>query len=367
MRAEVIHRVIPGPIEKNRDQSASHFVGAALTRRNVAGGSHRREGEIVVIRIDSHHPLRCTIESMAKKSMPNASPSKPIRLLVLDIDGTVTNSRHEVTDATCRAIERVRAAGVRVMLATGRRYRDALPVVKQLGIVEPVVTASGALIKRPGDHATLHCATFAHGVLARVLVRIVDHGHEPVVYTDSFAEDFDFHCQNLQAAATWVPGRGGFGEYLSRNAALARLTPDLWSRPPADAFASFVMGGREPMQAIEADLKANFAGTISVHTIRSPRYSEWLCEIAPVGITKWTGVMALAADWGISAEEVCAVGDDANDLPMVQAAGLGIAMGNGRPELQEAADLVVGPHDGSGIEDVSRLVLARATQSAEPA
>jgi len=56
-------------------------------------------------------------------------PSRPaIRLLVLDVDGTLTNSRHEVTDDTCRAIARVRAAGVRVMLATGRRYRDSLPV-----------------------------------------------------------------------------------------------------------------------------------------------------------------------------------------------------------------------------------------------
>jgi hydroxymethylpyrimidine pyrophosphatase-like HAD family hydrolase len=148
---------------------------------------------------------------------------------------------------------------------------------------------------------------------------------------------------------------------------LARLTPDLDRAPPADAFAGFAMGPQEPMQALEAELLARFPETLSVHTIRSPRYREWLCEIAPAGVTKWTGVAALAAAWGIRAEEICAVGDDVNDLPMVRAAGLGLAMGNGRPELQAVADHVVGHHDGSGIEDVADLVLARAAQPAEPA
>jgi Cof subfamily protein (haloacid dehalogenase superfamily) len=295
--------------------------------------------------------------------MTPASAAPRIKLLALDVDGTVTNSRHEVTDATCRAIARVRAAGVRVMLATGRRYRDALPVAERLGIVEPLVTASGALVKRPGDHATLHRAAFVAGVLPDVVALVAARGHEPVVYTDSFSAGFDFHCRSLAAAAVG----GGFGEYLARNRDLARVTPDLDRAPPADAFAGFAMGPQEPMQALEAELVARFPADLSVHTIRSPRYREWLCEIAPAGVTKWTGVAALAAAWGIRAEEICAVGDDVNDLPMVRAAGLGLAMGNGRPELQAVADHVVGHHDGSGIEDVADLVLARAAQPAEPA
>lgn len=295
--------------------------------------------------------------------MTPASAAPRIKLLALDVDGTVTNSRHEVTEATCRAIARVRAAGVRVMLATGRRYRDALPVAERLGIVEPLVTASGALVKRPGDHATLHRAAFAAGVLPDVVALVAARGHEPVVYTDSFSAGFDFHCRSLAAAAVG----GGFGEYLARNRDLARVTPDLDRAPPADAFAGFAMGPQEPMQALEAELVARFPADLSVHTIRSPRYREWLCEIAPAGVTKWTGVAALAAAWGIRAEEICAVGDDVNDLPMVRAAGLGLAMGNGRPELQAVADHVVGQHDGSGIEDVADLVLARAAQPAEPA
>jgi 5-amino-6-(5-phospho-D-ribitylamino)uracil phosphatase len=59
--------------------------------------------------------------------MDTAAHTGGIRLVALDVDGTVTDSRHQVTEAASSAVERMRAAGVRVMLATGRRYRDALP------------------------------------------------------------------------------------------------------------------------------------------------------------------------------------------------------------------------------------------------
>jgi Cof subfamily protein (haloacid dehalogenase superfamily) len=289
--------------------------------------------------------------------MHHPPPTSGIRLLVLDIDGTLTDSSHAVSDATCQAIDRVRAAGVRVMLATGRRYRDALPIVERLAITEPLVTASGGLVKRPGDHATLHRAAFADGMLPRVLDIVVAEGHEPVVYTDSFAEGFDFYCRSLDAAVL-PPDGGGFGEYLGRNRHLARVAPDLHRAPPHDAFAGFVMGPHKAMASLEARLDAVFPSLLSLHTIRSPRYSEWMCEIAPVGVTKWSGVTMVAQSLGIGANEICAVGDDLNDLPMIRAAGLGIAMGNARDELLIAADRVVGTHDGSGIMDVVDLVLA---------
>lgn len=290
-----------------------------------------------------------------------AGPGVPrVRLLVLDIDGTLTDSSHALSPATVAAVRRVSAGGVRVMLATGRRYRDALPIAERLGIDVPLVTASGALVKRPADHLTLVRAAFQPGVLEGTLAAIAAAGHEAVLYSDSFAEGYDFHCASLASAIDSVDAYGGgFAEYLGRNRHLARVAPDLHRAPPPGVFAGFVMGSRDAMTTLETLLSATFPQRLSLHTIKSPRYREWMCEIAPAGVTKWSGVLQVAAAWGIRPEETCAVGDDVNDIPMIRGAGIGIAMGNARPEVRLAADHVVGTHDGTGIQEVAELVLGR--------
>jgi hydroxymethylpyrimidine pyrophosphatase-like HAD family hydrolase len=303
-------------------------------------------------------------EEPASPGEPDSMPrrdrglSMPIRLLVLDVDGTVTNSCHEVTAATVTAIDRVRAAGIRVMLATGRRYRDTLRIAMQLGIDEPLVTASGALVKHPADHATKFRASFAPGVLESVLELVVARGHEPVLYTDSFAEGFDFHCRGLGPAASGTGPGQGFREYLDRNRTHARVTPDLHRTPPPDVFAGFAMGPQGDMLALEAAIHEAWPEAVSLHTIRSPRYRDYLCEVAPAGVTKWSAVLEMARAWDIPPQAICAVGDDRNDVPMVAGAGLGIAMGNAAAEVQAVADRVVGRHDDDGLVDVANLLLA---------
>lgn len=290
---------------------------------------------------------------------PHAEPVPTrIRLLVLDVDGTITNSRHEVSSATAAAVARVRAAGIRVMLATGRRYRDVLPIADRLEIDMPVVTASGALIKQPADHATHFRAAFAVGVLEGMVALLVDRGHEPILYTDSFAAGFDFHCRSLEGATAAAEPGQGLREYLHRNRALARVTPDLHIRLPEGVFAGFAMGSHAEMLDLEAALHDAWPGKLSLHTIRSPRYRDFMCEIAPAGVTKWSGIRDVADRLGIGPESICAVGDDVNDLPMIAAAGLGIAMGNAPPAIRAAARQVVASHDDDGLVDVADLLLS---------
>ena len=300
------------------------------------------------------------------KSFATDSPI-PIRLLVLDVDGTVMNSRHEIAAATCQAIAAIRAAGIRVLLATGRRYRDTLPVAERLGIHEPLITASGALIKRPTDHTTLSRAVFGPGVLEGVVARMIASGHEPVLYSDSFADGFDFHCRGLpdgpmpggrRVAANDQLPLAGLADYLEHNRSLACVAPDLHDNLPAGVFAGFAMGGHQPMLELEESLHADFPAALSLHTIRSPRYLHWMCEIAPVGIDKWAGVLSMAREWGIGSAEICAVGDDVNDLPMIRGAGLGIAMGNAQPQVLAAADRIVATHDNDGLVEVANLLLS---------
>ncbi len=352
MRAEIVHRGVGRAIEKDCDESASRLVGPALSDGDVAHASNGHEWKGVRRCV---HALRCTILPMDTTRLVGRLPR--FRLLALDIDGTVTDRHHAVTDAAREAVDRLQAAGIRIILATGRRYRDALPVAAALGLSGPLVTASGALVKDAADHVTLHRAEFAPGVLPAVLAAVAAAGHEPVLYTDSFHEGFDFHCRRLTTSLE-SGLQTGFDEYLVRNRHLAHVQPDLVTAPPHDTFAGFAMGSCEDMRQLEATLAAAHPGQLSIHTIRSPRYRDWLCEIAPVGIDKWSGVVAVARAWGIDPDEIAAAGDDVNDLPMVQGAALGVAMGNAVTELQNAADRVVADHESGGLLELCDLMLA---------
>ena len=86
---------------------------------------------------------------------------------------------------------------------------------------------------------------------------------------------------------------------------------------------------------------------------KSPVYTGTMCEVIRRDAGKWAAVLHLAELWGIAPEEICAVGDDMNDLPMIVGAGLGVAMGHAPDAVLSAADHVTADHDNDG---VGRLV-----------
>ncbi len=273
------------------------------------------------------------------------------RLLAIDIDGTLVNSRDELTPATRAALARAGAAGIHVVLATGRRYSHALPLVQQLEIDVPLVTASGALVKDPIDHRTLYQARFEPQVL-RDAVAIVDGaGYDPVLCGDTFAEGFDFYHARQQARTPeWA-------YYLAMNPRRSRLWPELLTNPPPGIFGGFVVGTLEQMQELEKLLRHKMPGKLHTHVLHPPRYKGFFIEISPAGVTKWSAIQRLASEWGIAESEICAVGDDVNDIPMIRAAGLGVAMGNAQPAVKAAADRIAPTHDEDGLVQVVEWVI----------
>jgi 5-amino-6-(5-phospho-D-ribitylamino)uracil phosphatase len=273
------------------------------------------------------------------------------RLLAIDIDGTLVNSRNELTPCTCAALERAAAAGIQVVLATGRRYSHALPLVERLGIRVPLVTASGALVKDPTNHATLYRAEFEPAALLAAMRLIDACGYDPVFCADTYAEGFDYYLPRADARTPELAG------YLAMNPGRGRIWPELLTSPPPGLFAGFVTGRREQMLEVEEALQRELSGKLNAHVLRSPRYFGFFLEVAPTGVTKWSGVLHLAEKWGISQAEICAVGDDVNDVPMIRGAGLGIAMGNAQPEVKAAAQRIAPSHDEDGLVRVVEWLL----------
>jgi len=273
------------------------------------------------------------------------------RLLAIDVDGTLVNSSDDLTPATRAALRRAIAAGVHVVLATGRRYSHTLHLVEPLGISAALITASGALVKDPADHRTLFKTEFDAPLLGDMLAILDGAGYDALLNADTFAEGFDFFQPGEPRENRYL------AEYLALNPGCGRVWPDFFISPPPGIFAGFVMGSRDAMLGVQRELQASLPGQVTTHVLRSPRYRGFMCELAPAGVTKWSAVHRLASQWGIADCEICAVGDDVNDIPMIRAAGLGVAMGNAVPEVKAAADRIAPTHDHDGLVEVVSWLL----------
>lgn len=285
------------------------------------------------------------------------------KLLAVDIDGTLVNSRDELTEPTRQALRRAVDAGIHVVLATGRRYRRSRPLVESLNIDAPLVTASGTLVKDPASHKTLYRAEFKRKSIVAASRLMVRRGFEPIWFVDATddrahpSETFEFYC-TCKEVLSGEAGGPDLAEYTAFNGVFGRVWLNLVEDPPEKIYTGFAMGSFEEMSELAAALTEEQPGVFYTHVIRSPKFVPFICEIAPAGATKWSAIKRLAAEWGIENEAICAVGDDVNDIDMIRAAGLGIAMGNALPAVKQAADRIAPGHDHDGLVEVVEWLLS---------
>jgi len=266
------------------------------------------------------------------------------RLLALDIDGTLAGRDGGINARTAEAVAKAAAAGVRPVLCTGRRYRRALPVARSLGLNAPIVCDSGAIVKEPSDHRTLWRADVPLEPLTEVLALLRDRGEPAVSILDHGEAGPDFVVPGRPT------GRSLFDDYIERNAPFALVEPDWMNQPERRGhFHLFAVGARDEMIELEADVIDRLGGHVRTFIMRSPAYSGTFCEVLRNDAGKWAAVCHLGELWDIAPEEIIAIGDDLNDLPMIEGAGLGVAMGQAPDVVKAAADLVTLDHDGDGV------------------
>lgn len=265
------------------------------------------------------------------------------RLLALDIDGTLLNSRGELLETTRAAVARAAAAGIRPVLCTGRRYRRAWPIARLLGLDAPIVCNSGSIVKEPGDDSTIWRADLPPELAAGLLQLFREHDQPVVAFNDRAHDEPDFRV------SAYPTGRAPFDDYVTQNLSHAQVGGD-WASGPY--FHVCAVGTGEEMRAFEAHVHAAFGGRVRTFVQHASRYLGTMCEVIRADASKWSAVLHVAEQWGISPEEICAVGDDVNDVPMLRGAGLGVAMGHASAEVLAAADMVAPDHDNDGVADL---------------
>jgi Cof subfamily protein (haloacid dehalogenase superfamily) len=285
-------------------------------------------------------------DGMVRRSSDRAAGR--YRILALDVDGTLLDAEGHLRPRTAEAVARAARAGIRPVLCTGRRYRRARAVTELLGLDAPIVCNSGAIVKDPASHRTLWRADFDPELAAAVRALFHAFDQPAVVFTDRTPEDADFRVPGFPT------GRLMFDDYVAQNRPHAEVDPE-WSRageavPGGEPwFHVCAIGSFEEMSEFQRSAHERIGGRIQTFVLRTSRYLGTMCEILRVDASKWSALLHLAELWGVGPEEICAVGDDANDIPMIRHAGLGVAMGHAHADVQIAADIVTGRHDEDGV------------------
>lgn len=272
-------------------------------------------------------------------------PGRRFKLLALDVDGTLLDSDGVLRPRTAQALARAAEAGIRPVICTGRRYRRARSIAEELRLDAPIVCNSGALVKRPSDHATLWRARFDPVTLEAVLRLFRQEELPAVSFTDREPDDADF------LATHYPTGDPLYDEYVEMNLEHADIHHS-WLHGVAlvaDHFHVCAIGTREAMLGFEALLHRALPSRVRTFVQKSPRYSGTMCEVLPLEASKWSAVLHLAALWDIHPPEICAVGDDMNDVPMIRGAGLGVAMGHAPEAVRAVADHVTADHHNDGV------------------
>jgi Cof subfamily protein (haloacid dehalogenase superfamily) len=279
-----------------------------------------------------------------------------IRLIALDIDGTLLNSRWEVSIANQAAIAEATRRGIEVALVTGRRFDFALPVAQQIDSPLTMIVNNGALIR------TKEGQTLLRHLLARETARRVLLATE--AWREATAVVFDRPKANqvmLQTIDWEDPTRGG---YYKRNREFLAEAKPLESCLDEDPIQVMFTGGVASMREAEMTLRRvqfgeEFALAVTVYEEKD--FS--MIDVIHPAVSKGAALAEWAGARGVAREEILAIGDNHNDVEMLSFAGMPVVMGNSVRELKERGWHVTGSNDEDGVAAaIGRFALSKAAE-----
>lgn len=270
-----------------------------------------------------------------------ADPSKmaAIRLLALDLDGTIVSGHAGITARVQAAVEDAQALGTAVTIATGRMFRSARRFAHQLNVAVPIICYQGALVRDPITEETLH---------SRVLpvqpgLDVVTFAKARRLHINAYVDD-DLYMESITP-------EGRF--YAETSDVPIRLIPDIRDAVRRGTTKLVMVAAEEDIPSVVADLEIRFGAVLAV-TRSHPRFAETIGQ----EVNKGEALRLLAKALNIPESATMAIGDNLNDLDLVQAAGVGVAMADGDPRVRAAANWVTASYaeDGAALA-IERFVL----------
>ncbi len=282
----------------------------------------------------------------------------PVRLIALDIDGTLLDSRWKLPGANRAAIQEAARRGIEVALVTGRRYDFALPVAQDLGCPITMIVNNGGLI-RSNDGQTRMKRLLSSDV-ARTVLELA----RP--WRKGAAVIFDRPRENQLILERLDRDDSIRYAYYSRNLDFIGIVSPIkncLSEPPLQVMFSGTMAEMDAVEQLLTD--ADLAAELKLASTKYASKDFAMIDVLPPGCTKGAALAEWAALRGLQREEILAVGDNHNDLEMLEFAGIPVVMQNSVPELKSYGWHETHSNDDSGVAAaIERFALSEAASCA---
>ncbi len=253
-----------------------------------------------------------------------------IKMVATDIDGTILKWSFEYTPEVKQAIKKLQQKGIKVVLVTGRMHCAALGIAKELGITEPIVSYQGGMIKEfyKCDDVLMRCDMDSDKAL-----EIIDWAHENNVHINLYMDDILYVEEDTETIRKYTDAR--FIDYH-----VCKF--DKLKIKNINKILAIDFNNPERVTGWVNDLRKLYP---DLYIVKSTPY---FCEIANQSATKGAAVEFLCKKWGIKQEEVLAIGDQDNDIELLKAGGIKVAMGNATQALKDAADYITDTVENDG-------------------
>ncbi len=288
----------------------------------------------------------------------------PVRLVAIDMDGTLLATyTHALTPRTVQALRAAQEVGITVAVATGRRTNYTVPLLENHGLRAdtPLITSNGAVIRMLGGEAIGHChlpSSTARGLCG--LLRPFG----TVVFTFDRPGRSELVVEDLEQAS------GRIAVWVEANRKSIEVV-----KPLEDAL----MDGEDPIQGMatgsvsqmrlaeQAVKSSQWAGYCECVKTEYPARDLSILDLLPPGVSKASALKILAERLGVDRKEVMAIGDNWNDVDMLEWAGQGVMMGNAAVELLAMAKMrgwqQALPSNEDGVAVVLEQVVTRRTSA----
>ena len=287
-------------------------------------------------------------------------------MIAIDLDGTLLDSRGEVSRDGAEAIRDARDAGVLVTICTGRGLPECAFVMESLCHADPVVVAGGAIIACPETRATLHRFAIEEPLVRDAVPRLNAAGHPVMVLKDPHIAGYDYLMVVGEDEHPIDPVSRWWFEHMDVSVRTVHTLEE--DDHPDHTVRLGVCALNHQLDPLLDELKGVFVDRATMHhfpaLVAAEHARTWadgeaahILEIFAAEATKWSAIRHIAATVGVEPTRIAAIGDQINDLSMIEGAGLGVAMGNAVSSVKSAARRHTRTNDEGGVGHAIRMML----------